>query len=263
MKKSQYLRKNRQLKKKKPILRNRFFWIFVLISLLSGTAIYFTIFSPTFQVKEIKISGVQKLRAEDLQNTIQRPIEKKIAIFPTKSIFLINLGEIKGTLLKEFARLEKVDLKRILPATLIIQIQERQPVGVWCKESSCFLIDKNGIIFEESSMGDGLVIWSNKNENVILGQKVLDENLISSILMVKEKLSTNSKIEARDFIIVDNERLNVKTGEGWEAYFDPTKNMEWQLTELSLVLEKEIPFEKRGNLEYIDLRFSKVYYKYR
>ena len=28
-----------------------------------------------------------------------------------------------------------------------------------------------------------------------------------------------------------------------------------------LVLEKELPQEKRGSLEYIDLRFNKVYYK--
>ena len=62
-------------------------------------------------------------------------------------------------------------------------------------------------------------------------------------------------------VIVSEERLNVKTSEGWEIYFNTADDLDWQVQELALVLEKQITPEKRRNLEYIDLRFSRVYYK--
>ena len=61
---------------------------------------------------------------------------------------------------------------------------------------------------------------------------------------------------------VSEKRLNTKTSEGWEIYFNLKGDLNWQITELGLVSEKQIPLEDRGELEYIDLRFSRVYYKY-
>jgi len=59
----------------------------------------------------------------------------------------------------------------------------------------------------------------------------------------------------------EDKRLDIKTAEGWEIYFDLSSDVNFALTKLGLLLEKEIPLEKRGDLSYIDLRFSKVYYK--
>ena len=96
-----------------------------------------------------------------------------------------------------------------------------------------------------------------------LGQKVIEESLLKSILEIQQKLSSDLKIWITEFDILSNERLNVKTLQGWEIYFNPKGNINWQVVELGLVLEKEIPIEKVPSLEYIDLRFTKVYYKYK
>ena len=78
--------------------------------------------------------------------------------------------------------------------------------------------------------------------------------------------------------IVPGNRLNVTAKEGWRAYFEfpieLAKNGKRekggvdsgklaQTAALKLILEEKIPAERRPELEYIDLRFSKVYYKYR
>ena len=53
------------------------------------------------------------------------------------------------------------------------------------------------------------------------------------------------------------------TKEGWRILLDLKENMEWQQTKLQLVLEQKIPLEKRGELQYIDLRFGdQAYIKY-
>ncbi len=75
---------------------------------------------------------------------------------------------------------------------------------------------------------------------------------------MKEK----SNLEVKEFTFFENElRLNAKTSENWSAYFDLKENLDWQLVKLELLLKKELSSDKRAGLEYIDLRFSKVYYR--
>lgn len=261
---NQKFRKVHKIKKKKPIFRNRFFWMTILFLLFLGGIFYLLCFSSFFQVKKIKISGNDKVTTEDIQKIAEKEIEKKILFFPTNSIFLIKTLRINKDLLESFPQIAKTNLEKELPDTFIIEVSERVSVGAWCKENSCFAIDGTGVVFESVLPAEGLVI-SDKivPEPVVFGQKVIEENLLKSILEIKEKLETNLKTGIEEFIIPSSERLIVKTKEGWEIYFDPRGDVNWQIVELGLILDKEIPLEKKSSLEYIDLRFSKVYYKYK
>lgn len=258
-------RKPHRIKRKRSIFRNRFFWITLLILFFSGAIFYFIVFSSLFQIKETKIVGNEKIQTKDIENFIGEKINQRLLFFPARNIFLINLKEIVSAFLEKFPQAEQINLKRKLPATLIAEIQERLAVGVWCQNEKCFFIDKTGVIFEEGPQDHELVIrFQDKKESFSFGQQIIKESQLLSILEIKEKLKTNLKITPKEFFIPNDERINVKTIDGWEIYFDVRSNIDWQLTKLTLVLEKEIPPEKRGNLEYIDLRFGNLApYKYR
>lgn len=224
-------------------------------------------FFDFLQVKEIQISGQQKISEGEIKNIIEGRISRKLFLFPTKSIFLIDSKLIENDILERFPQIEKTNLKRKLPDGLFLEIKERQPwAALILNETDFYYCDENGIVFEK--------IWEIPPKFLIvksllsypeikLGEKVIEKDLIEKIGRVNAKLKDNLKIDIEEFIIPSPERLNVKTSEGWEIYFDPNEDLNWQVIELSLVLEKEIPSEKRGNLEYIDLRFSKVYFKYK
>ena len=292
-------RKPYRIKKKKSLFKNRPFWLTILVLIIFGGIFYLVCFSSTFQVKDARISGNQKIQAQDIENLIKEKINQKLLFFPTKSIFLINSNEIVESLLKKFLQADSINLKRRLPATLVVEIQERLPLGVWCeveedKSSSsptesrlrdeggkerealfdfattreaedCFYIDKEGIIFEENPPRTGFVISSQeKRTQGFLGEKVIEKVLLESIFEIQRKLKEGLKINIEEIIILEKEKINAKTAEGWEIYFNPTGDIDWQLTKLSLVLEKEIPPERRKDLEYIDLRFGNFApYKYK
>ena len=253
------------MRKKRSILRNRFFWIPLLILFFSGAIFYFIVFSSIFQIKEIKIVGNEKIQTKDIENFIGEKINQRLLFFPARNIFLINLKEIVNAFLEKFPQAEQINLKRQLPTTLFAGIKERSPIGIWCQNDKCFFLDKTGIIFEEGPQNHELVIrFQDKKESFSFGQQIIKESQLLSILEIKEKLRTNLKITPKEFFIPNDERINVKTIDGWEIYFDLRSNIDWQLTKLTLVLEKEIPPEKRGNLEYIDLSFGNFApYKYR
>ena len=96
-----------------------------------------------------------------------------------------------------------------------------------------------------------------------MGERVIKKEQISQILEIKSKLENDLKITLEEVSIISEERMNLKTTEGWEIYLNPKGDIAWQLTKLSAVLEKEISSGKRGNLEYIELRFGNFApYKY-
>ena len=103
-------------------------------------------------------------------------------------------------------------------------------------------------------------VFYDKKETGKLGENVISKDTLDKILKINENLEKKLEINPEKFILKDN-RLDVKTTEGWEIYFDLLGDINLALTKLHLLLEKEISPEARKDLQYIDLRFTKVYYK--
>jgi len=287
-------RKPYRLKKKKSPFRNRFFWFAILVLIIFGGIFYLICFSSIFQIKDIKISGNQKIQTQDIENLIKEKISKKLLFFPQKSIFLIKPNEILSSISEKFFQADSINLKRKFPSILIVEVKEREPIGIWCQalpsfpsenleeqEENCFYIDKEGIIFEENppkieedksssfpfatAREAEFVIKSEKRDSqAFLGEKIIEKELLESIFEIQRKLKEGLEIDVEEIIVLEKEKINAKTLEGWDICFNPGGDIDWQLTKLSLVLEKEIPSERRKDLEYIELRFGNfASYKYK
>lgn len=242
-------RKPYRVKKKKSILRSKFFWRVVLGLVFAGVSSYFFFFSSIFRIKEIDISGNEKVNTEAIRGAIQ-----------VKNIFLFDVGDVKKIISEKFPQIAKVNLKRKFPGSIVVQVEERKPVAVFCQSESCFSLDKEGVIFENTAPVGNLLKIKDATAplGLGLGSKVLESSLVGSILDIESKLRDDFKIVVQEILVVSSERLNVKTSGGWEIYFDPTKDFDWQITKLKAVLEQEISPDRRKNLQYIDLRFGNL-----
>ncbi len=255
-------------RKKRSILKNRFFWLVIFCLATFGGVFYLTSFSRFFEVQGAEISGNQKVSSENLENILKKETEQKILFFATKSIFLANLNEIKEKILKDFPQIAKVNIKRSFPNKISIQVEERTVAAIFCQSQQtekCFLIDGEGIII------DYVVLLSSENLKLAriigeakssdLGVKVIEKKYLTFILETQEKLKENQKIEIKEFI-PSGKKLIVLTSEGWQIFFDSSGDTLEQILNLDTLLKEKIPPENRGNLEYIDLRFgNKVYLK--
>lgn len=265
MPKSQiYFHRPHLIKRKKSILKNRFFWIFILASIALIVICYFLCFWSFFQIKNIVVTGEGEATKEDIQSAVKAKMGRNILFWKSESIFLASPGEIRKEILKTFPGIAEAEVRRSFFNSLSIIVVERLKLATWCTQDKCFLLDNEGVIFKETQTGEtSIKIISKRNMEIPgLGQTVIEKDYINKISEIEKKLNEVLKIGVGEFIVFD-ERLNVKTAEDWEIYFDQNGDINWQLTELGLVLEKQIPAEKRGDLEYIDLRFSRVYLKYR
>ena len=259
-------RKPYRIKKKKSIFRSHFFWLFILTLIFLGGIFYLLFLSPFFQVREIKISGNEKVSSEQILSQVQKKIEQKLLFFTTRSVLLVNSKQIKKEILENFPQITEVYFKRKFPAILELKIEERKPIAIFNFKESYFFIDKKGVIFKEVSedksslpeIKDSLL-----TEKPKLGERVVEEELISKILKISSELE-NLKVKIVEVEIVSDEKINLKTSQDWKIYFDPKKDLNWQLRKLKAVLETEIPLESRQDLEYIELRFGDLApFKYR
>lgn len=265
-KNSKFSRKAYTVKPRKSILRRRTFWFSLgTIAILSACS-YLFLFSSYFAVYKLQISGNHKIKATEIQNIIDLNISKNILLWHSHSIFLTNTEKLSASISSQFLAIDNVKIKKELPDTLNIIIEERKAVGVFCNENmACFNLDKNGIAFEDSTESQNLpLIESEAGEKEIsIGENVMDSDTLGKILKIYGKVNDELKIGVTRSKIINSQRINFATADGWEIYFDPSANLDWQLTELDLVLKQEIPAQKLSTLEYIDLRFSKVYYRYK
>jgi hypothetical protein len=258
MKTYQGLRKPHRFKRKKSILGNRFFWLGILLLIFIGAIFYFLFLSETFQIEKIIVTGEEKVSTEEIKQFIEEKLGGKILFFPTKSTFSVNLDEIRKNILNNFPQIAEVEIKRGLPDALNVLVVERLGLVIWCQQESCFLLDNEGVIFEEALPEIDLIKIINQQSIMppFLGDKVIEKDSLSKIFNVASELETNLKIPIKEFIIAFEDKLIVLTEEGWEIYFNLQGDVEWQLTKLGAVLEEKIPSEKRKDLEYIELRFG-------
>ena len=241
MKKRRSFRKPHRVKKKKSILRSRLFWYSTLILTITGIIFYYLFFSKTFQIKEVVVVGEEVIS----ENKIKE-------IVPKENIFLIDISKIRTNILENFLPIANVDIKREFPDKLNIIITERVAVGIWCEQENCFLIDKDGVAFERALPEINLIkIFSQK--------ELLKKEKIEQILKIQQELN-RKEIQLKWAKIVSEERLNVKTTENWEIYFNLMRDdFSKQIFNLGIIMREKISPERRKNLEYIDLRFDKIF----
>jgi len=233
--------------------RKPIFWIVFLCLVIILGAVYFILFFKSFWVKDIIILGNEKISTEDIKNLVVTDIDKNI----TKSIFLTDVGDLRRKIIEKFPVIEKVVISKKYPKAIELGITERKPAGVYCDENEkCSLIDQNGVAFE------GLEIIP-EDMFVVRGSQVISKNIVDAITKIQKKLKEKFNIDVLDAMITTPIRLDVKTKENWQIYFNTENlsNIDLQMEKLSALLSSELIPEQRKTLEYIDLRFEKTYYK--
>jgi len=254
-------KKYRYLKRKKSIFRNRFFWFSILGIIAFSGLFYFFIFSPVFQIKTVVVEGAYFIDASEVKEGIEKITEKNILFFPTKSIFVSRKKEVRNFVLENFFPAKKIVIKKRLLHKLSINIQEREAKALCCTEEECFLIDNQGFVFqsitrERASKTLPIIYFEDK---IVQKDKLLDQELLEFISLIYIKLKERGDIIIQEFKIFPS-KVEARTGNNLMLYFSPEKSPHLQVEDLILFLRDEA-LSKIDGLEYIDLRFDKIFYK--
>ena len=119
--------------------KSRWQALFLLFILL--TFVFFVTFSvfnlPYFYVKNVEIKGNVRLSSSEILEKIPSPFYN--------SIFKVSLKKISGEILSKLP-VKKVKVKRKLPSTVIIEIEERFPYACVERKDGIWEVDEEGVI---------------------------------------------------------------------------------------------------------------------
>jgi len=231
------------------IFKYKITWVVLLVLVFVVGLTYLFVFSSVFQIKNINISRTEKVSTEEIHNIISNNVN---------NIFLANLKEISQEITDKFPQIASITIKKKLPNELIADIVERQPIAILCdSNNSCYYIDNKGVLFEEAGDKDLPIIKTEGSlYNLKLGEEALDKDYLEKLLTINYNVKD---IEIAEIYPVSENRLDIKTTENWNIYFNMKEDIDWQIEKLNILLKEKLPIEERTNLEYIDLRFEKIY----
>lgn len=240
----------RKIKRKKSFLKNKEFWKSFLIISQFLLISYILFFSSYFKIENIYVKGGEN--SKNLEETFS-------SIFLKSNILLSNFSKKITTFLKNHPEISNIKVKRVFPDSVIFIVENRKPEFIVFNNKEKCLLDKNGICFQkiDNKSFSGLIKISVKNENIKLREKILSEKLLNDILFFQSNLKKIGILP--DYYIIEDDIIKVKTKNGFFVLFSLSKDKDQQIVELNLIKEKY----NFKNLDYIDLRFKRVYLKYK
>ena len=197
----------RQPKKKKRKKNKKIIGILSTIILI-GIIIVLTLTAPIFNITQIQVTGNEQIS--------QDTIISLSGIKKGENIFKFNNSIIEK--IKENAYIENVQIKRKLPGTVQISIEERKIKYQINLINSYVYIDKNGYILENAS--------EKKDVPVIYGLSIKEDEMLNEKRLKTEdlkKLNNISKIiDATKTIKIDNliTEINAENEENYILYLE-------------------------------------------
>lgn len=171
-------------KKKKAVFRLVKWTTFILI--LIGGGVYFLL-SPFFNIKNIEIVGNQKLTNDEIISLSQIQLDE--------NTFKIVKNKVKKNI-KQSAYVENVKVKRNLPNTITIEVEERTPTYMIAFANAYAYINNQGYFLEISKNKLELPILTGfltKEEDIQEGNRLCLEDLqrLDDVLQIMKSATSN------------------------------------------------------------------------
>lgn len=249
----------------------KFKFLRALAVILSLVFCYLILFHPFLQIKKVIIVD-QKLtddnKIEELAESVLN--KRRYFILPGRNIFIFDERAIENSILENISEIDSLEIIKKYPDILKIKVKEAKPEALWKSSDNYYYLDNEGRIRGEISDPETLksegvfVIIDQNNKDVNLKESVVYAKHLNFIKVLYEKLPENNiNIEEVTLPSALADEIHVKTSKGYRVFFTLDREVEHQISNLNLVLEKEIAGKvAEENLDYIDLRVeSWVYYR--
>ncbi len=170
--------------------------LILIISVIVGIGIFLFV-SPVFNIVEIKVENANKIS----ENTYISLSELK----KEENIFRINKSKIREKIKTE-SYVEEVEIRRELPGTVILTVEERKPQYRIEKNGGLYMyIDKNGYYLEETTENINMPILrgiKTNIDNIKPGDRLLEDDLekFNDVIKIVDGI-TNNNVETELSII--------------------------------------------------------------
>lgn len=218
-------------KKKRRVNTSR---LMIVLSFLLMIIIGFYTFlnSSVFNIKNIEIQGNDKLSEDIIKNALEIKDDKNIFMYSTKKM------EEK---LQENTYIEDVNIKKILPDGIRVDINEKEIMGLIRHEGIYCYIDKYGNVInsiEEIDKDEKYVIvdveyYLDKNNTIDFKNEEIKKGLLYLLECINDN---NLQKKIKQINYQENDIINMYTKDGIEIILNNNKELKYNISRTSAIL---------------------------
>ncbi len=227
-------------------------------------AVYYFVISPALLVTDYEIKGNRQVSADQIRETLQASGNQRLFLIPKANYFLMSQGRVNHLLTSTFPTIKTVlHYNRQWPHKAVIEISERTPGFVIKTNNNYFLIDSEGLVVDQIENPQKLLVVEDQlDESFSHGDSLPNQKLAPFILSMSKSWSTkvNIPIVSIKFPGKSSNEVQFETSMGWSVLFDTGRSVTVQLSDLAVILSKQIKPSELPQLAYIDLRLNKWAY---
>jgi hypothetical protein len=226
------------------------------------------------------VTGANNISAPLIQKYVEDKLaESSVGYISGRNIFAFDPASLESAIMRDFPRAKGVRVARdqALGNGLVVTLTERTPFALWCDSGTgteCFLIDETGVVFApgetaaSSSLATRYVFAGDLStssaplSNAPYGEVFAGEHFSAMVELLKNL--HDAGIEALGARLESGSDFTVSISEGFYLKVSHEEDPQTLAKNLLLILSTEALKDKRGDLEYVDLRFgNRVYYKFK
>lgn len=190
----------------------------------------------------------------------------KFGLIPKSNLFLVDVDELALEIKKQFPKLDNLKIKRgFFDQTLYFEARERSGEFWLCQnEAKCYLVDDQGIIFEELPSPipeNSKVVFKTSLEEGPLPRELAPATLFESYKKIISDFKT-AGILVHSVVIQKKDYAFLETEFG-KVIFNPEEITFRENAQKAILLIAELKNKNPGiKFDYIDTRFGqKLFYK--
>ncbi len=233
--------------------------------LLILLGLYFFVFSPALLINNVTISGNRQVSTQQIEEALSLADDSRFFLVRKSNFFLMSQGRVNKLLTFNIPMIKGVvKYNRTWPNKASIEVVEHTPGFVIESNGSYFLVDDEGVVVNQVENPEKLlVVHDQLVENFVRGEVLANPKLSPFVISIHKSWNSkiNTPIEEVRFPGKSSNDVQFITKAGFTVLFDTTRPMSVQLTNLAVILNKQVGTAQYSQLAYIDLRLSKwVYY---
>ncbi|MBI4158265.1 MAG: hypothetical protein HY505_01415 [Candidatus Yanofskybacteria bacterium] len=233
-----------------------------LVIAIVGFVLYLLFFSGFLEIKELSVSGLDKVNSNKFHDELNKRLNSKWLGFIEyqRNVLFFSSEDFKAEIFAVFPEIKEISVSKEPPHALNFNVIERATAGIWCFVDDCKYFDKEGVLWGEAAKSSGFLILSVDDLRQDSGN--IDQALLEIIILISGKLAEINIFVSKFMIPSDFiGDFSTFTSSGYELLFSTDSDISKQLEVLEIFLaEKKDNFDFK--LQYIDLRINgRVYYK--
>jgi cell division protein FtsQ len=214
-----------------PMIRPGWRAVSGILTALLSLSLYYLWSSPTYQISGLQVSGLQRLSIEEIDSVLG---------LTGKAIFELNLDEAHTALAENFPELSQIALSAGLPAQVVIEVVERQPVLAWVQDDRTMWVDEQGIAFPPRGEAEPPIRVraeaspAHKPGEQLAENQLLTVEMVSAILALKQVAP-----EERPLLYTREHGLGWEEKRGMQVYMgDELSQLDVKLSLYQAIMER-------------------------